>query len=122
MSRGRAWRRHKNFTKALRKQEIDKALSPAWSDGRDMGVRRQFLFYYNLHEYSKGKIHCSCPGCSAKTRNKGKRRAMHANYAPSINYKISDRRKQDAMAANEQDVLVRGGPLLYGQGLDLCTE
>lgn len=40
--------------------------------------------------YSKGKIHCSCPLCSAKTRNKGKRRLLHGNYATSLNYKHSD--------------------------------
>ena len=35
--------------------------------------------------------------CSAKTRNKGNRRTLHANYSPSINYKISEKRKIDSM-------------------------
>ena len=46
--------------------------------------------------YAKGKIHCSCPMCSAKTRNKGHRRKCK-NYAPAINYKISDARRLDEM-------------------------
>jgi hypothetical protein len=46
---------------------------------------------------NKGKIHCSCAICSTKTRNKGKRRRLHGNYDPSINYKISDLRKKQKM-------------------------
>lgn len=34
------------------------------------------------------KVHCSCPSCSAKTRNKGRR--LRGNYARSINYKKHD--------------------------------
>lgn len=40
----------------------------------------------------KGKIHCSCCHCATKTRNKGHRR-KRGNYHPSLNYKISERRK-----------------------------
>ena len=54
-------------------------------------------FYKNLHQYSKNKVHCSCPMCSAKTKNKGNRRLKHANYSPSINYKPSEKRKIDSM-------------------------
>ena len=46
---------------------------------------------------NKAKIHCSCPMCSAKTRNKRKRSGNGWGFAPSINYKISDQRKVDAM-------------------------
>lgn len=35
--------------------------------------------YYNKHRLSKGKIHCSCPLCSEKTKTRG--------------WKTSDRRK-----------------------------
>ena len=57
-----------------------------------------------INTYSKGKIHCSCGMCMAKTRNKGyRRRHIHGNYAPSINYKISDLRRQQAMDADEQE-------------------
>ena len=92
MYRTRAWRRYKNYVKAKRKQKIDWAVSSYYwewycSDG--------YGWYKNLHQYSKNKIHCSCALCSAKTRNKGKRRTLSGNYAPSINYKISDKRKLD---------------------------
>jgi hypothetical protein len=45
-------------------------------------------YYDNLHQYSKNKVHCSCPSCSAKTRNKGRR--LRGNYARAINYKKHD--------------------------------
>ena len=60
-------------------------------------------YYDNLHQYSKNKIHCSCPMCSAKTRNKRKRRGNGWGFAPSINYKISDKRKIDAMEADLEE-------------------
>jgi hypothetical protein len=45
-------------------------------------------------ELSKGKIHCSCGMCMAKTRNKKyRRRHIHGNYAPNINYKFSEKKK-----------------------------
>lgn len=55
----------------------------------------QRIYYYGWgyeHDgmYSKGKIHCSCPCCSPKTRNKGRKRLLHGNYATSLNYKHSD--------------------------------
>lgn len=104
--RGRAWRRYKNYTKALRKRKIDLEsswhLSPYdnyltfWVNGYRCG------WYDNLHQYSKNKIHCSCPMCSAKTRNKGKRR-KNKPYAPAINYTMMDLRRQMAMDANEKE-------------------
>ena len=53
-------------------------------------------YYDNLHQYSKNKIHCSCPICSIKTRNKGKRRhkTKAGNFCRSINYGKSDLLKQ----------------------------
>lgn len=50
----RAYHRRMNWRKALRKRRI---------------VRQYgFDYYDNLHQYSKNKIHCSCPNCR-KTRN-----------------------------------------------------
>jgi hypothetical protein len=40
--------------------------------------------------------------CSAKTRNKGHRRKAK-NYAPSINYTMMDKRRQQAMDDSEFD-------------------
>ena len=58
-------------------------------------------WYNNLHQYSKNKIHCSCPDCSPKTRNKGRRKSN--NYSRSINYKISDLRKWIDMNDQENE-------------------
>lgn len=96
--RDRAWRRKKDFLKAVRKRKID--LDCTWwseipADPLNFNVYGGF--YKNLHQYSKNKIHCSCPMCSAKTKNKGKKRLKHGNYSPSINYKISEKRKIDSM-------------------------
>ena len=81
--RNRAEKRHNDWKKAIRKKKIINAYG--WD------------YYDNLHQYSKNKIHCSCPMCSAKTKNKGKKRLKHGNYSPSINYKISEKRKIDSM-------------------------
>jgi hypothetical protein len=54
-------------------------------------------WYNNLHQYSKNKIHCSCSMCSAKSKNKGKRRMKRGNYASSQNWKHSDLIKIAAM-------------------------
>lgn len=74
--------RRRSILKALRKKRID---SQVYDYDRDYG------FYDNLHQYSKNKIHCSCPMCSAKTKNKGHRKKNW--WAPPHNYKISDVRK-----------------------------
>lgn len=84
--------RYYSWRKALRKKRISENVYPWFGEDWD--------YYDNLHQYSKNKIHCSCPACSAKTRNKGKRRNT---YSPPINYKISDRRKMDAMDYAEFD-------------------
>ena len=67
-----------------------------WLDGYRCG------FYDNLHQYSKNKIHCSCPWCSPRTRNKGRHRNTK-NYAPSINYGMMDKRRQMAMDEDIKD-------------------
>lgn len=76
--------RRRSFLKALRKKKLDKEVT-WYSEERGYGL------YDNLHQYSKNKIHCSCPMCSAKTRNKGHSR--HKGMVSGINFKISDVRK-----------------------------
>lgn len=85
IGRTRAYRRYKNLTKALRKKKLsDKwLLRETWSRS----------YYPNLNQYSKNKIHCSCPLCRAKTNNKGRT----GSWAPNYNPKISDIRKNEAM-------------------------
>ena len=78
--------RRRSIIKALRKRRIDRDVF--WHPA---GYGYMYMMYDNLHQYSKNKIHCSCPMCSARTRNKG--RSKHKGMSPSINYKISDLRK-----------------------------
>jgi hypothetical protein len=77
--------RRGSILKALRKRRIDHEVYSYYYRDFDGG------YYNNLHQYSKNKIHCSCPQCSAKTRNKGSK--THKGMSPGINYKISDIRK-----------------------------
>ena len=108
--RNRAWRRYKNYTKAKRKREIDLSVSwwnysiynnPIRPNYFSPSAKIHYGMYENLHQYSKNKIHCSCPMCSAKTRNKGHRR-KRKNYAPSINYRLMDKKRQQSMTEDEE--------------------
>ena len=56
MSRGRAYNRRISETKAKRKKKI--------------AENGYFPYYEHLHQYSKNKIHCSCPMCATKTNLK----------------------------------------------------
>ena len=102
MARTRAWRRYKNYTKAKRKRDIDIAVS--WHSNFWLNLDNILNrgMYKNLHQYSKNKIHCSCPWCSPRTRNKGRHRDTK-NYAPSINYGMMDKRRQMAMDEDIKD-------------------
>ena len=79
-----------SIIKALRKRRID---HDVYCQYYYRGTEKDPTagFYKNLHQYSKNKIHCSCPICSSKTRNKG--RSKHKGMSPSINYKHSDIKK-----------------------------
>ena len=81
-----AYNRDVSRRKALRKQRIAREI---YYDGEE------HPYYNNLHQYSKNKIHCSCPMCSPKTRNKGRRDGK--NYARSLNYKPSELKRQISM-------------------------
>ena len=48
-----AEKRHNDWKKAIRKRRIDRERSP----------NNLHDWYDNLHQYSKNKIHCSCPMC-----------------------------------------------------------
>ena len=87
MSRSRDYNRKMAYKKALRKQRIAREVY-SWSNP-------EWEYYDNLHQYSKNKVHCSCPDCSSKTRNKGRR--GKSNYNRSINYKRPDLIQQISM-------------------------
>lgn len=61
-NRARAKRRKTDIVHAKRKRNKDRALR-----GHNISFKD---WYDNLHEYSKGKIHCSCPMCRARTNSK----------------------------------------------------
>ena len=76
------YNRDVSIRKALRKRRISRY---------DYYYRVEEKDYYdNLHQYSKNKIHCSCPSCQTKTRNKGHRRYRKGGYHRAINYKRQD--------------------------------
>ena len=95
--RNKAWRRHKDYSKAKRKRDIDRELQPIFNNEEGL----HFWYWYgNLHQYSKNKIHCSCPLCAAKTNNKRGKRCV---WAPAVNYSMADRKKQDRMTNDLND-------------------
>ena len=77
--RTRAERRELDVRKALRKKAISDRWVTSWNP--------DWHYYDNLHQYSKNKIHCSCPWCSIKTKNKGPR---GNTWFPAHNWKKSD--------------------------------
>lgn len=109
MYRTRAWRRYKNYTKAKRKR--DKDASTSWYG---------HLWYNNLHQYSKNKIHCSCPLCRSKTRNHG----AAAHYAGTYNPTLKDKKRIDSM--NNSEVEYKKSNMKYvrfygDNGYDGCS-
>lgn len=86
MPRSKAFNRDVSYRKAVRKRRIAREVY-SWSNNPE------WEYYDNLHQYSKNKIHCSCPNCSEKTRNKGHRRKNVGNYDRSINHKHSELKK-----------------------------
>lgn len=81
MERTRATRRATNKLKAIRKRNISNKY-PAFKD---------FPWYNNLHQYSKNKIHCSCPLCASKSKNKN-----------GYNLKISELRNSRVRSVKRQ--------------------
>ena len=102
MRRGLYFNRKMAWRHARRKRRIAREVYKSW-----YWHEYDWDYYPNLHQFSKNKIHCSCPMCSAKTRNKGKRRKNCHGFSPSINYKPSDMRKIVAMDMDEQEVDIR---------------
>ena len=83
MKRNRAERRKNDYKKAKRKQDICHNVLPSSCNE----------YYNNLHAYSKNKIHCSCPMCSAKS---GRSNSIHDK-------KISDIKKRENLKYQEED-------------------
>lgn len=80
----RAERRKTNFRKALRKKNICEHIY-GWG------------YYDNLNQYSKNKIHCSCPMCTEKTNNS-------SDWGMKRNYTHADRIKIDSMDSQLEEM------------------
>ena len=89
----RGVRNKRNWSKALRKRRIDASRPSSHFVGKD-GKDSRHYWYGNLHEYGKGKIHCSCPLCRPEAGTR----------------KFSDARRADA-ARRESDAFARGEAL-----------
>jgi len=61
MAKDRGERRKINFLHAVRKKKID----------RQYPLGDKYPMYNNLHQYSKNKIHCSCPDCRGRSTGHG---------------------------------------------------
>lgn len=106
--KNRGNRRKTDWAKAIRKQEIVHDQHDYWR-------------YPSLGYYRKGKIHCSCPMCSAKTndcinksngavdgsgRNGTRLTGTHMRYGKK-NWKISDRKKIDRYNQQLSDYILQ---------------
>ena len=73
-SRSRAYNRDVSKRKALRKKRLAEEV---YYNGKE------YPYYNNLHQYSKNKIHCSCPLCREQRTNSPK------------TFSVSDQKKFD---------------------------
>lgn len=85
--RTRAERRKIDYKKAIRKKNICEHIY-----GLD-----EYVYYDNLHQYSKNKIHCSCPMCTKKTNNS-------SSWGMKRNYTHADRVKIDSMDSQFEEM------------------
>ena len=81
----RGVRRKKDVTKALRKRRIS-------NHYRTLG---DTPYYTNLHQYSKNKIHCSCPLCAFNAKRHG--RVIYPRMT------VQDMRQAGRMKAQENE-------------------
>ena len=86
--RTRALRRTNDKNKAIRKKKLSDSWTPLYLDENG----NIYHYYNNLHQYSKNKIHCSCPMCRKKT--KSTHRGMSWEGSGRYDYKMSERKQQ----------------------------
>lgn len=89
--------RRRSILKALRKKRIDSAIYGYLDRGN---YAREHGYYDNLHQYSKNKIHCSCPMCASKTN--GRCISRFKKFVPGADYKISDVKKIQKLEYQEE--------------------
>lgn len=59
--------------------------------------------FHHLHQYSKNKIHCSCPLCRAKTQRKMDYMGGSKHRQGGKNLSIKDRKSFDDMNIKERE-------------------
>lgn len=102
----RGERRKQNIKKALRKKEICREVY-------------DHEWYDNLHEYSKNKIHCSCPMCSGMNKTNSKRVNRGGaktqskligfgttNHRNGKNWPVSDLRKIESGKTDTENTII----------------
>ena len=112
MNRGK--RRKLNIAKALRKKKISEYVSG--------------ISYNNLHQYSKNKIHCSCPSCSGMSKTNSKRvnkgginsRGRNlgfgtTNHRKGKNWSMADLKQVERMDVDMSDTYYVSGMFVYGE-------
>ena len=113
MNRGK--RRKLNIAKASRKKKISEEVY-------------HIIYYDNLHQYSKNKIHCSCPMCSGTSKtnskhiNKGGINPYNkklgfgtTNHRNGKNWSISDLKQIERMDVDMSDTYYVSGIFAYGE-------
>lgn len=84
--RTRAIRRKNNVKKSVRKKKLDKDIRGTYANWTPRP----------LHQYSKNKIHCSCPLCRAKTNKRAN--GLYGTYSrKGKNWKHSDLKKIESI-------------------------
>ncbi len=87
--RTKSERRHNDWRKAIRKKRISDQYACFQNNGTH--------WYDNLHQYSKNKIHCSCPLCRSKTNDQ-------SVCGPAMNWPERDRKQIDRMQQDLNDL------------------
>lgn len=93
--KGRAKRRKTDAKKAIRKRKLAQELYTISTD------TDKWEWFNNLHQYSKNKIHCSCPICRAKTKKKKSKFGTFERNGK--NWKHSDLQKIESAKQKEKE-------------------
>lgn len=90
--RTRAERRKNTWNKIRRRMQIE----------RDTNPENHELIFDNSHQYSKDRQYTNVNSVN-KTNNKGKHRFRPKNYAPSKNWKYSDKQRIESCESQSME-------------------
>ena len=86
MIKDRGERRKIDFLHAIRKKKID----------RQYPLGEEYPMYNNLHQYSKNKVHCSCPLCRGECWSVGKNSIQQLT--------VTDQKKMNRVTAQMDEI------------------